>query len=45
MNLLKGYQMHWTRRRGGIDIVDGYTLYTYNHPQSDLSSNPRKEVG
>jgi len=45
MNLLKGYQMHWTRISGEIDVVDGYKPYTYNHTQSDLSSNPRKEVG
>ncbi len=27
------------------DAVDRFTVSAYNHPQSDLSSNPRKEVG
>ncbi len=27
------------------DEVDRFTASAYNHPQSDLSSNPRKEVG
>ena len=27
------------------DAVDCFTVSAYNHPQSDLSSNPRKEVG
>ena len=26
------------------DAVDRFTVSGYNHPQSDLSSNPRKEV-
>ncbi len=26
------------------DAVDRFTVSAYNHPQSDLSSNPRKEV-
>ena len=26
------------------DEVDRFTASAYNHPQSDLSSNPRKEV-
>ena len=26
------------------DAVDLFTVSAYNHPQSDLSSNPRKEV-
>ena len=25
--------------------MDRFTVSAYNHPQSDLSSNPRKEVG
>jgi len=27
------------------DAVDHFTVSAYNHSQSDLSSNPRKEVG
>ncbi len=27
------------------DDIDNFTGSAYNHPQSDLSSNPRKEVG
>ena len=27
------------------NAVDRFTVSAYNHPQSDLSSNPRKEVG
>ncbi len=27
------------------NAVDCFTVSAYNHPQSDLSSNPRKEVG
>ncbi len=27
------------------DAVDRFTVSAYNHPQSDLSSNLRKEVG
>ncbi len=27
------------------NAVDRFTASAYNHPQSDLSSNPRKEVG
>jgi len=26
------------------DAIDSFTGSAYNHPQSDLSSNPRKEV-
>ncbi len=27
------------------DAIDSFTIPAYNHTQSDLSSNPRKEVG
>ncbi len=27
------------------DAVETFSIKAYNHPQSDLSSNPRKEVG
>jgi len=27
------------------DSVETFSIKAYNHPQSDLSSNPRKEVG
>ena len=27
------------------DAVETFLINAYNHPQSDLSSNPRKEVG
>ncbi len=27
------------------DAVETFSIKAYNHPQSDLSSNPRKEIG
>jgi len=43
----RSYRKDWLDEFMGNlpDAVETFSIKAYNHPQSDLSSNPRKEVG